>query len=84
MKIIRYGLFALGVMAPILLISAVASACPNCFGSTDKNVLYTYYLSAIFLSIMPLVIIGSILGWLFWHKRRSHRDEQVQGDQRSD
>ena len=78
MKIRKYGLLAFVAIGGIFLISTLADACPNCFGSTDKKVLYTYYVSAIFLSIMPFAIIGSIAGWLLLQKRRIHSRGQIQ------
>lgn len=44
-----------------------ASACPSCYGSVEKNVLDTYYLSTMMLSLLPFGIVAAIavLGWMF-------------------
>jgi membrane protein DedA with SNARE-associated domain len=63
------------IVAALLSFSAFAGACPNCFVASNRQTLYTYYLSAIFLSAMPFAIIGAILAWLYRHKRKNGRPE---------
>jgi hypothetical protein len=43
-----------------------AAACPACYGSAEKNVLDTYYLSTVVLSLLPFGIVAAIasLGWV--------------------
>lgn len=60
-------LIAPGCAAVLMACSAASAiACPSCYGSVEKNVLDTYYMSAVALSLLPFGIVGTIaiLGWL--------------------
>jgi hypothetical protein len=61
---------ALGGIACFL--PSAALACPNCFSSTNEGVLKTYYLTAALLTLLPLVMIGGFVTWLY---RRSKQAE---------
>jgi hypothetical protein len=41
--------------------SAPAAACPACYESSSPNVLATYYLSTVMLTVLPFVIIGTLV-----------------------
>jgi len=47
-----------------------SETCTVCFASTAKNVLHTYYVNAIFLSLLPFGILGFISIWSIRKKRR--------------
>jgi len=50
---------------PIVLLAAgAAEACPVCFAGTSPKVLATYWLTAVVLSLLPLVLAGSFALWL--------------------
>lgn len=71
---LREGGVALAVAVVVLLSPMAASACPNCYASSDTQVLHTYYFSAFMLTLLPFVIIGGI--WLVAKSlRRSHAPE---------
>lgn len=67
----RYGLLALGIVSVVLLIPVAAQACPVCFASADDRVIFAFYATTLFLTVMPFAIVGSILGWLFYLKRQA-------------
>lgn len=73
MTMARYGWLVLGIVVTILLIPSAGGACPKCFGSTDSQLLHTYYLSALLLGAMPFGIIGSILGFLHYNRQTYRR-----------
>lgn len=55
----RLGLilaFCLTVSAPL-----AAMACPNCYASTDRDILDTYYLSTSLLTLLPFGIVGVLM-----------------------
>ncbi len=54
-------LFVLVIMCQVMLLPELALACPTCFGSVSKHVLNTYYLSALFLSLLPFGVIAMIV-----------------------
>ena len=64
MKSIWHRLVAIGIAAAILLSPTSGHSCPNCFASATKGVLNTYYISAIFLSLLPFGVVGFISYWL--------------------
>jgi hypothetical protein len=47
--------------------AAPALACPNCFAAKE-NVLWAYYSTTVFLSLLPLALFGGIA--LYWYKKR--------------
>ncbi len=60
-----------GIAAVLLLVPTLLQACPQCFETADNQVLYAYYLSALFMILIPVGIVGSILAWLFVQNRRA-------------
>jgi hypothetical protein len=42
----------------------IALACPVCFAGGSERLLHAYYLTALFMTLLPLVIIGLFAGWL--------------------
>ena len=50
-------------------------ACPNCFGASKKAVISAYYISILFMILLPLVIVASIGGWLWWTYRNPPKEE---------
>lgn len=69
MKIARIAWISVVIMVLLFLVSNSAQACPNCFASTTKKVLQTYYVSAIFLSLLPFGVLAFISIWIFRYKR---------------
>jgi membrane protein DedA with SNARE-associated domain len=49
------------------LVPGVAAACPVCFAGGNPRVLETYYLTAVAMTVLPLLIVGVFALWL--HRR---------------
>ncbi len=56
---------------------ATVLACPNCYASLGSRLLHTYYLSTIFLSLLPFAIIVTLVA-VGRSLRRRFRDLPVQ------
>ena len=46
------------------LLSGTASACPVCGGGGENDWVFLH--TTIFLSLTPLILIGSVAGFLWW------------------
>jgi hypothetical protein len=46
------------------------SACPQCYGSEPTQVLNTYYLSTLLLSVLPVILLGALVAVGFSVKRQ--------------
>ncbi len=69
----RPGLWA-GCLA--FLAPAVAAGCPVC-GTPQNNATRDAYVgSTIFLSLFPLMLIGTLIGLGIWHVRRRERERE--------
>jgi len=55
----------------LLLLPALATACPTCFASTSKEVLQSYYVSVAGLSLLPFGLVACISIWLKKQKNKS-------------
>lgn len=73
MRFRTYLVPSLTLLAILLVAPTTLQACPVCFGATDEGVLQAYLFGAFFLSAMPLAIIGSIAGWIYFTKKRTTR-----------
>ena len=62
------GAFGLA-LAMVVLIPAIAHACPACFAASGRGTLRAYYLSTVILSTMPLVMIGTVVAIALASKR---------------
>ncbi len=69
----RPKLVPLVAVVMLLLATDILSACPVCFGAAGDEALRRYYLSWAVLSSLPLLIVGSVLAWL-WRYRRALRN----------
>ncbi|MEE9214389.1 MAG: hypothetical protein V3U54_06265 [Thermodesulfobacteriota bacterium] len=67
MKIYTYWVLAIGIGA--ILFPALAQTCPFCFSSATEEVLHTYYLSVIFMSLLPFGVVGGLAIWIYKNKR---------------
>jgi hypothetical protein len=63
--------------ATLVVSPTTVLACPNCYASLGGRLLHTYYLSTIFLSLLPFAIIVTVVavGRNLW---RRYRDLPVQ------
>jgi hypothetical protein len=67
-----------GLAGFLLLHAGVLRACPVCFSAANPRVLETYYLTTVLMMLLPLVILGSIAGWLYSRFRESDPDSTSQ------
>jgi hypothetical protein len=71
------------LLAPLLLLHpAAAFACPVCFSAANSHVLSTYHFTAAMMTLLPLVIVGSIGAWLYLRFRACRpegREEDREG-----
>lgn len=65
------------VAATLAAIPSTVLACPNCYASLGSRLLHTYYLSTIFLSLLPLAVIVTLVA-VGRNMRRRFRDLPVQ------
>lgn len=63
-KAVIFGL-ALVALAPL-----DAAACPSCLAAQDKGVQIAYMVATVFMSVLPLALIG---GLAFWLRRRARQ-----------
>ena len=62
------ALLALLVLAPRIVL-----ACPVCMGGRDDATRTAFLLTTLFLTVLPLALIGGVVWWL---TRRAHTLEQ--------
>ncbi len=62
--------------APALLcwVPASAWACAVCVTGQEDETRNAFLLTTVFMSALPLAMIGSIVGWLLWRVRRLHAE----------
>lgn len=65
---------ALGALLLVLLTPALAAACPVCGTAQSENVRNAFVGSTVFLSLLPLTLIGGLIGLGVWHVRRKERE----------
>ena len=65
------------VAATFTAAPATVLACPNCYASLGRRLLNTYYLSTIFLSLLPFAIVATLIV-VGRSLRRRFRDLPVQ------
>jgi hypothetical protein len=66
----RRGVSAVAFLAASLVPQA-AFACPMCFASSTGPVLRAFYLTAVGLTLLPLLIFGCIIAGIGYFRRRS-------------
>ena len=68
----RMFLSILGAWVAVTALPAVAMACAVCItGAGDDAVADAFNWSVLFLMATPYVVVGSILGWIFFSRRRA-------------
>lgn len=73
----RRRLAALLGAALVLLAPALAFACPVCGVGSEAN-RRAFVGSTIFLSLLPLTLIGGLIGWGIWRVRRQEREREAE------
>ena len=67
---------ALVVVAVALLMPEVALACPVCFDPRDEN-RFAFLGTTIFLSLLPLGMVGAMVTWVRQRSRKLDQDEKT-------
>lgn len=67
---------ALGALLLVLLTPALAAACPVCGTAQSENVRNAFVGSTVFLSLLPLTLVGALIGLGVWHVRRKERERE--------
>lgn len=67
---------ALVVVAVALLTPEVALACPVCFDPRDEN-RFAFLGTTIFLSLLPLGMVGAMVTWVRQRSRKLDQDEKT-------
>jgi hypothetical protein len=65
----------------VLLLSAVAFACPVCGAATDTK--GTYQAMTVVMSLLPLAMMGSVVGFIAFRVRRAERTTLPSGPPRA-
>lgn len=69
-------LAALASAGVALLAPALALACPVCGVGTNEANRRAFIGSTIFLSLLPLAMIGGLVAWGVWRVRKQERERQ--------
>ncbi len=69
---------ALWLALGLWLTPALASACAVCTGGENEDSAFAFILMTVFMSCLPLVLIGTIA----WFLRRAFREREAKAQQR--
>jgi hypothetical protein len=71
----------LALAAAALLVAApdLASACAVCMGGTGGGTLRAFAIGTLFLSLLPLAMIGGMVWWLRRRARAIAREAELRG-----
>jgi hypothetical protein len=72
---IRAALFGAIALVTLVTTAGAAHACPVCFSAKDEAQRQAFFDTTIFLTLLPLVLIG---GFIYWVARRVRRLEAEQ------
>ncbi len=75
------SLIRAGLAIVCLSLPGWAEACPVCFSSATEEVLHTYYLSAAMLTLLPLLVIGTLVGLFVFSLRRARGTQSPGGEE---
>lgn len=71
----------LPAVGSMLLAPALAHACAVCLtGAADDSVTDAFNWSVLFLMATPYTVVGAIVGWLVYAKRRSAANAKIESD----
>ncbi|MCG8585718.1 MAG: hypothetical protein MI757_13510 [Pirellulales bacterium] len=80
----RLGTF-LAAVAVLLILTAVAEACPTCKSGIEENsvggrkLIQGYFWSIIFMMATPFAIIGGFTGLMYHEVRKARRERDEDG-----
>jgi hypothetical protein len=66
--------FLLGLLA--LAAPEIARACSVCGAGREDETRVAFLLTTLFLSVLPLAMLGGLLAWVRWRLRRRTVDER--------
>lgn len=69
------ALVALLVLAP-----RIALACPVCMGGRDDETRAAFLVTTLFLSVLPLALIGGVIWWLMRRVRALEEQRSAAGE----
>jgi hypothetical protein len=49
----------------VAFVAGPADACPVCFGASDSRVLHAFYASTVFLTLLPFLLVGASVLYLY-------------------
>ncbi len=75
MKNVRAG----ALVALLLLAPRIALACPVCMGGRDDATRAAFLLTTLFLSVLPLALIGGVVWWLTRRARSLEQQRSAAG-----
>lgn len=70
----RLGIAA--VFLALLLAPEASQACPVCFSASDENRM-AFLITAIFMTALPLTMIGGVVSWFTWRARKLREKERA-------
>lgn len=76
----RRRLFAALLAAVLTSLPAIAAACPTCGVGNGRNKM-AYFLTTIFLSLLPLAFIGGVMLWIVRSSRSFIASEFRESDE---
>ena len=62
-----------GLASLLVWIPEAAWACAVCTAGRDDETRTAFLLTTVFLSVLPLIMIGGMAWWLTWHARAQER-----------
>ena len=65
-------------VVPLVAVALPAAACPNCIAAQDSNVQWAFLIASVFMTALPLVLIGSGVFWL-WRRATRIAAEEASG-----
>ena len=67
------------LVALLLLAPRIALACPVCMGGRDDATRAAFLLTTLFLSVLPLALIGGVVWWLTRRARSLEQQRSAAG-----
>ena len=67
------------LVALLLLAPGIASACPVCMGGRDDETRAAFLLTTLFLSVLPLALVGGVVWYLARRARALEQQRSAAG-----
>ena len=76
--------YAGALVALLLLAPRIALACSVCMAGRDDETRTAFILTTVFLTVLPLALIGGVVGWLTRRARNPESQRSVSASPRLD